>query len=469
MGSCVEKDIQAGTLQANQCQPFTLIIGVICGSIVQIEPLLLDINKLRKLPFLNKVEVVVLANGEDSQKVISLTSQIFIDDSSLAFQVLENQLPGNTLPIGQARSLLQKTVGRKMEAMPSSYAWILDDDMRIPIVASEYLSWLPAFRKKGIDVLIGSFNGGSPNPPAHGIRVQINDLIHNLRWLSKLKPEEKLPDRNQNNAIFRKEYPDYYYDLSRKHQKHLTQSYWVVPEYPKESVASALQRILSGINKIFTGEPFLRPLISELPCNPIDESYPSCNRGGNTFILSSSALISTPNIAMMSGKKENRRSDMIWAIINKYYHGLKIHAVSFPVNHHRYIGTSNSICLTKTVSEIKGAALYAAMLRYFEKSPNSAWFFTNEQIIEITNLYFNYIEERLMAYKENFNAIHTMLEVLGLEFGNTNVEVEQLIDTVRKWVDFNNLNVIKTRLYLPESYDELRIFLNSITEEIKKF
>lgn len=469
MNTSEVNNISCCSFQVNECDPFTLIIGVICGSVIQMTPLLISIKKLINLQYLKNIEIIVLANGESIQDVSHLVSQVLTESTSVSFQVLDGQAQEKILPIGEARSLLQKAVGIRMEEVHSSYAWILDDDMSIPNIASKYLSWLPAFKSNGLDVLIGSFNGGSPNPPAHGLRIQINDLIHNIRWLSKLIPTEPLPDRSQENAIFRKKYPDYYYDLSRKHDEHLVKPYWVVPHFKGETVDDAYQRILSNLTRIFTGEPFLRPLISDLPCNPLLESYPSCNRGGNTFILSSKTLTLTPNITTLTAKKENRRSDMVWAIINRFYHGFNVHAVSFPIDHHRYIGSSDSFSMNKSLGEIKGAALYAALLAYFEKAPNTKWQFTSEQINEISDLYCKYINKRIASYNINFRAIGFLLEELDSEFSYLDLKISLFINTARKWVDVNNLKVIRSELEDGQNLKELTTFLNSISQKVDDF
>jgi len=450
-------------------ESFSLIIGVICGSTIQIRPLLDDINNLRNLSFIINIEVIILANGENSSDVSKLLSEVFSSSNSPVFSVFSEEQEDLILPIGQARSKLQKIVGIRMDDSISTYAWILDDDMRIPKEANTYLTWLPAFKKNGVDVLIGNFNGSSPNPPAHGIRTQLNDLIHNLTWLNNLSDCSELPDRSYENELFRLEYPDYYYDLSRKHKTHLDKAYWITPKFKGETVKDARQRILENVDKILTGEPFLRPLITVISTDPLTDSYPSCNRGGNTFVLNSKALTLTPNAILLTNGEENRRSDMIWAIINSYYHNFKIHAVSFPVYHHRYVNISANFSLDKTISEIRGAALYAAMFNFFQQEPQPEWRLLQSNNKEISDLYYEYINTRLTIYKENFKVVSNLLDKIEFEHKEVNKVLDSCICKLRKWVSTENLEQITRMVDASNKTVDIEGFLKSINNQINSF
>lgn len=455
-------------LQTYNCNSFSLIVGVICGSITQVEPLLNDVNNLKKLPYLTDIEVHILANGEKYTDIISLLKSIFNERDSPIFRVHKSG-KNSILPIGQARSKLQKLVGARMKNQESSYAWILDDDMRIPGEASTYLTWLPAFKDGGIDVLVGNFNGGSPNPPAHGIRVQLNDVIHNLKWLNSLPDDGKLLNREHENKQFRLKYPDYYYDLSRKHSEHLEMPYWIVPEYEGETVGDAKQRIIKNFGKILTGEPFLRPLDVPVSKKPLEDSEPSCNRGGNTFILTAEALTETPNAIMLTNGEENRRSDMIWAIINKYYHHFTIHSISFPVYHHRYVNVTPGFSLSKTISEIRGSALYAAMLSFFQSHHKPSWKQLKNNGNSVSKLYFEYINNRLKLYEDNFKEINIKLNVIELEYMSNSMDFKDSIKTLRDWTNKENFENIKDLVIEPNSSIDIEEFVKSLDRQIESF
>jgi hypothetical protein len=455
-------------LQAYNCNSYSLIIGVICGSITQVEPLLNDINNLINLPYLIDVEVHVLANGDKYTDIHSLLKIIFSEPDSPIFKVHESG-QNAILPIGQARSKLQKLVGTRMKNQENSYAWILDDDMRIPGEASTYLTWLPAFKDRGIDVLVGNFNGGSPNPPAHGIRVQLNDVIHNLKWLNSLPDDGKLLNREHENKQFRLKYPDYYYDLSRKHSEHLEMPYWIVPEYEGETVRDAKQRIIKNLGKILTGEPFLRPLKVPVSKHPLEDSKPSCNRGGNTFILTAEALTETPNAIMLTNGEENRRSDMIWAIINMYYYNFTIHSISFPVHHHRYVNVSLGFNLSKTISEIRGSALYAAMLSFFQDHYKPTWEQLKNNGNNIYKFYFDYINNRLKLYESNFKEINIQLNVIESQYMSDEISFKVVIDILRDWTSTENLEKIKELVIESSCSTDIEGFVKSLDYQIESF
>lgn len=414
------------------------------------------------------IEVHVLANGDKCTDINSFLKRIFCEPDSPIFIVHESG-QNSILPIGQARSKLQKLVGTRMKNQESSYAWILDDDMRIPGEASTYLTWLPAFKDRGIDVLVGNFNGGSPNPPAHGIRVQLNDVIHNLKWLNSLPDDGKLPNREHENKQFRLKYPDYYYDLSRKHREHLEMPYWIVPEYDGETVGDAKQRIIENLGKILTGEPFLRPLDVPVSKHPLEDSEPSCNRGGNTFILTAEALTETPNAIMLTNGEENRRSDMIWAIINKYYHNFIIHSISFPVHHHRYVNVSLGFSLSKTISEIRGSALYAAMLSFFRSHYKPSWEQLKNNGSKVSNFYFEYINNRLNLYEDNFKKINIQLDLIESKYMSDEINFKDVINILRDWTSTENLECIKKLVIEASSSIDIEGFLKSLDHQIESF
>ncbi|MGR5145601.1 hypothetical protein ACQKP8_03505 [Photobacterium alginatilyticum] len=456
-------------IELYDCEPFSLIIGIICGSTVQIAPLLKDIYEICRLQYLRDVEVYILANGENWNDVRLLSENVFNGINAPNVVILKNEEKDNILPIGQARTLLQRQLGLRMKSVAQSYAWILDDDMRIPEEAQKYLSWLPAFKNREIDVLIGNFNGSSPNPPAHGVRVQINDLIHNLGWLKGLPDRIELPNRSDLNEQFRIKYPDYYYDLSRKHKRHLKEPYWITPEYDGETVLHARERLINNVEKIITGAPFLRPLIAVVPNDPLSESKPSCNRGGNTFVLNHEALTLTPNTILLTNGEENRRSDMIWAIINSYCHNLKVHAISFPVYHHRYVNVSARFDLYKTVSEIRGSALYAALNSYFNKGSSTTWDDLKYAGDDIGMLYNKYIEERFLIYKDNFSVISSMLDEIERKYSDEFVLMSQHIKKIRSWVSQENLIKIENEVISASKSLDVNDFIDTLNKQIHSY
>ena len=455
-----------GKLAPIECKPFCLIIGIICGSITQMKPLLDDINQLSTYPFLRKISIHILANDEKAEPIKQAINKNLpaIEPENIHLW----QHPDSTaqLPIGQARSELQKKIGEDIKNQHNSVAWLLDDDMRIPAIAKTYLTYLPKMKNNGTDVVLGCIDGGSPNPAAHGMLTQINDIIHNLSWLNNLSDTQILPDRVEENKKFRIQYPDYYYDLSRKHSDHLIKPYWLVKQNDAETVMDARVRMIGNLNKIFRGEPFMRPLINDIPTDPIAQAMPSCNRGGNCFILNAKALSNTPNSIPYSNGIQNRRSDMIWALINRYHYGLNIVQVNFPVYHHRFTALSEKYNLEKNIAEMIGSAIYASLQKFFINNPHANFIFTHSDMQKIIDLYRHYINRRLNQYRTNYIIINHLLDKLQ----NLN-DVDNLFDVfirrARSWADGKHIDMI-AKICLQQNTTLLEYFY-SLPEEIDNY
>jgi hypothetical protein len=437
---------------AIDCEPFELLVGIICGSIKQISPLLTDLETLSSASFIQKLTVYLLANGCSSFELRQFLNADFEFTEKFSFLIIDSE-SNDLLPIGAARTRLQREIGRDMSDT-NRVAWILDDDMRIPEPAVRYLTWLPTFRDAGVDVLIGSFSGSSPNPPLHGIRGQLHDVLENLEWLSQLDDRLILPDRSIENMKFRRKYPDYYYDLSRKHTAHLHETMWIEPGTEVHTVADAKKFIIEEFPRLLSSEPYIRPLVSTLPENPLREAMQSCNRGGNTFIFNPNALTDTPNYVLMSDGKEARRSDMLWAIVNTYIKGMDIRAVSFPVHHHRTVGNSTTLNIEKTIAEVQGAGLYAGLLKCLESSQDG---------LSCENVYAEmkeYIHQRMSLYDINFSATRDLLMKLRSKHPELYRHQVAIFAELDNWVHSEMLRKISAGVQNVKSID-VEYFLES--------
>ncbi|PIE65599.1 MAG: hypothetical protein CSA24_02455, partial [Deltaproteobacteria bacterium] len=216
--------------------PLRLYVGVITSDPTVLRPLLGGLASLGSSGSLRGLAALVLDNGSPPQEldavvrgarregldvaVIDETRQR-LDATAGGFGDALRDRPQGQVGIAMARTMLQRYLGAVLAADTGSFGWVLDDDMRVDARAEAYLPWLPAFRERGIDVLIGAYEGSSPNPPLNGLRVHLVDLLHNLHWLRNLPEGMVLPDRTAENDGLRARFPDYYYDLSRKHTGHL--------------------------------------------------------------------------------------------------------------------------------------------------------------------------------------------------------------------------------------------------------
>lgn len=378
--------------------PFSLTIGVITGNPQKLLPLLNSIAVLRQYKYLSEVNTHILCNGCSSSSLrktlansIRPIGEVQILSEKKQIEDARNGLfgpdlvirPNGQVGIAQARCMLQKYIGLKCIEASDSIAWILDDDMRLDERAKEYLAWLPRFKQAGIDIVIGQYEGASPNPPLNGLRGQLVDLLHNIRWLDELPSYIELPDRSQENKVLREQYPDYYYDLSRKHTAHLETPFWLEPAYKGETVSEARARLIACSPLLVSGFPLTRGITPVYSADPLRSAKDTVNRGGNTFVLNPLALTQTPNLIQKIDGREARRSDMIWAIINKQHYRLNIKSAPFPVQHSGWINNSRMLNLPKVQDEIMGSALYAGLQYFLGSKPEHELVFTPAEINDV--------------------------------------------------------------------------------------
>ena len=406
--------------------PFTLNIGVITSEPDTIWPLLqsISVQEIRVRVFIldNGCPPIELAAMKEKITKINLDVNIFtqhqqqVDARRGLFGQPYKQRPVGQVGIAQARTMIQRYLGRELARDIDSIGWVMDDDMRIDKRAKSFIAWLPILREAGVDVVLGAYEGSSPNPPLNGLRVQLVDLVHNLNWLNKLSPEELLPDRSIENRLARIDCPDYYYDLSRKHTSHLESPHWIEKVDEHETVAKALTRLLEGANSLIFGHPLTRPLVATTPRNPLNEIKDSVNRGGITFILNHKTLTQTPNSIFHIGGQEARRSDMMWAIVNRYFRGFVIKAVGFPVNHIARNSLIVELNIPKAKAEIVGSAMYAGLMGFLAKNPSHTLDFSEKDISEIQDIFEQNLSERMIRLEMSFYRIRGLHHTLKQNF-----------------------------------------------------
>jgi glycosyltransferase involved in cell wall biosynthesis len=436
---------------------FNLYIGIISDDPDKLKPLMNSLSLITQSNQVENVIVTVLCNGcsDDEIKqnyldtplvrgaihVIDEAQQKFDAENGVFGQRLSKR-PAGQVGIAQARSMVQKYVGQFAEKDEKAIAWILDDDMRLDTRVIQYLSWLPIFKQNNVDILIGSYEGSSPNPPINGLRVHLVDLLHNLIWLQKLPENSMLPDRSAENIEQRKLYSDYYYDLSRKHCAHQEFPHWLEPIFEGETVREAYARLLHFAPMIVTGYPLTRSIkpTGSLQ-DPVKSARPSVNRGGNTFIFNSKALTETPNLIPIIKGREARRSDMIWAIVNKHYKKMTILATGFPVLHDGRVTHLKPLSLNKVQDEIIGSALYAAFGEFLMLHPAHSMDFSEDEVLDIWRLTIKHRDQRLHKLKQSFLRIYGLTQsISSVVKGNS---LGELIDYLLRSFTLNTFDEIK--------------------------
>jgi glycosyltransferase involved in cell wall biosynthesis len=427
--------------------PLSIYVGVITSDPATLLPLLRGLGELAKAARIARVVAVVLDNASPTGELDAVLGEARRADLEVAlvsvaqqrqdaregrFGSVFRERPATPMGIAAARTMLQRYLGALMAEDPGSFGWLLDDDMRVDQRARAYLSWLPAFRAEGVDVLIGAYEGTSPNPPLNGLRVQLVDLVHNLLWLQALPPEAPLPDRSGENARLRSRFPDYYYDLSRKHTAHLENPCWLEPMVEGETVAEAHARLVADAVGVLSGAALTRPILSTVPADPISAASDSVNRGGCTFVLNARALTETPNTITQVAGREARRSDMIWAIVNRYYRGVSVKAVAFPVLHVGRVTHTPSLDADKVQSELVGSALYAGLTEFLRSRPRHALDFSPEDIDEIRRESGLQLDRRLRGLQQSFYRIAGLREAIRgvVRCG----ELEVMLSHLDRWI-----------------------------------
>lgn len=456
--------------------PFAIYVGVISADPQALEPLLRDLVALRSTPSITRIVPVVLENGAARNDIRELVARMRReghilalvsekrqreDAAALAFGAMYQQRPQGQVGIAQARTMLQRYLGELMRADQGSFAWILDDDMRVDNRAEAFLPWLPAFRDAGVDALIGGHEGSSPNPPLNGIRVQLVDIWHNLMWLLHMDGSSLLPNRSAENRAHRLRYPDYYYDLSRKHTGHLESPQWLEPAFPGETVTQAHARLVNGALGILSGTPLTRPVIVEMPRDPLASAYDSVNRGGCTFVTNHRTLTDSPNAVVRVGGREARRSDMVWAIINRYHYGMTIKRVGFPVLHNGHVTDRPELDLGKVTGEIVGSAFYGAFTDFLTQRQRQDLDFSVLEIEQICTLVEQHVERRLRTLELNFYRIRGLTVAIRELASHGNLD--PLIEHLHQWFAHDSFRAIENGVRTVRR-DDFGEFLSSLRQ-----
>jgi len=165
------------------------------------------------------------------------------------------------------------------------------------------------------------------------------------------------------------------------------------------------------------------------------------NRGGCTFILNHRALSETPNTITTIRGREARRSDMIWAIVNRYYRRMRIEAVAFPIHHVGRVNATPSLNVEKVQGEIVGSTLYGALSEFLRARPHHQLDFSRKEADEVSSLADHYLARRWRMLEQSFYRIAGLREALrGLARPG---ELRELVDYLDEW-------------FTPESFGRLR-------------
>jgi hypothetical protein len=289
------------------------------------------------------------------------------------------------------------------------------------------------------------------------------DFWYNLLWLVNQKPNDILPDISGENSDLIKKYPDYYYDLSRKHLGHSEHPFWLQPISEEETVGQTIERLYKDVFQIFGGAPLTRPLQTIYTASILDSAKDSVNRGGTTFIFNAEALDSVPNLNMEINGTDIRRSDMVWAVINKYYRKMNIKAANIPIFHAgKEVENPAVLDTDKAREEILGSCLYAGLTDFLKENPDHCLNFTKPEISKITHIIEYHIKQRLVLLQQSFYRVNGISKsIKNLEIYKQHKNLNELTKIIDKVFSKKNFELIEKDANTI-SFSVLSGFLNSM-------
>ena len=429
--------------------PVHVVVGIIADTaqLPNLENLLGDVRGLADDAELSGLDVLILENGrrrtpdadlrrlvEDERRRglrVHLVDRKHHADDARQGRILDGgAVAGTMLAIADARTVLQSYLYAFAKDRAGSVVWILDDDMRLDPLMEEgdgRLSRHPSNTVKTVwnlrrlraggflDVALGTCTGAPPLPVAATVRVQLVDLVASLQWLATLDPGAALPDRSTENASLRSGRRDYYYDLSRRETDRLEAPFWVVPDAPAETAGQAFERLASQAERILAGEQVFRPLAVRADIDPFEHIGHGVQRGGNTFVLDVEALRLAPNPAPVVDGRPSRRSDMLWALLQKRCFGRRVRTLPVATYQDRSRARPGSLDIERIVDDIRGYAMYSALDDTGEvlAADGSHVRVTADTIRLFTACTAKYLDERLAAFSLSFHRIRGLARIVA--------------------------------------------------------
>ena len=351
------------------------------------DALLKDLGALLDTGAISGLDVVLLENGYVDGALCDVAAarrrdglSIFYADMKQQHQDAESGVFGDMFvrsegraAIATARTMVQTYALRVAQHRPASVVWILDDDNRLdndiaglpgaraPVEAlAAQLRELPRLKARQVSAVLGTVTAAPPVPFSSTVRVQLVDAVHNLEWLRRLPLEGTLPHDPAHNEPLRR-WSDYYYDLSRRSTKQLEAPFALEPAREGETVSEAMKRFITTLPRMFAGEQLTRRLLHRPGVDLVAAAEPSVQRGSNTFVFDLDTLSRFPNPTLCFDGTVMRRSDMVWALLNRFAGGYRIVRSPIAVRQDRSSDAPNDLDLGRLIPDIRGYALYSAL------------------------------------------------------------------------------------------------------------
>ena len=495
--------------------PPHLIVGMIADTerLKEVGNLLTDLRGLAEDPGISGHDVLILENGYERTPNEALRTlvecerrrglRVHLIDRTRHLSDVANglHLDGGAsqsykLPIAPARTILQSYLYAFAKSQSCAMVWIIDDDMQLdPLVIEEdgrlrRRSWalapvlqeLRQLHASGVaDIAIGICTGAPPVPFAATVRVQLVDLVASLWWLASQDPQVALPDRGMENAELRSERRDYYYDLSRNETDRLETPFWITPAFSGERVCEAFERVAGSAERLLAGEQVFRPLAVVADIDPLKSIGDGLQRGGNTFVLDIEALNLAPNPSPIIDGRPSRRSDMVWALIQKQYFSKRVVTVPIALYHDRSRVPVGKLDVERIVDDIRGYAIFSALKDIpdvFTATDDHRIALEKEKIDHFASCVHKYLEERLAAFQLSFYRILGLMRVLrwlvdakdvwwqGEEYRVSREQLSRFWDLLTHSYEAGIMDHIKRKAGVRNAH-QIREFLEQLPVEIE--
>jgi hypothetical protein len=137
---------------------------------------------------------------------------------------------------------------------------------------------------------------------------------------------------------------------------------------------------------------------------------------------------------------------MVWAMFNKYHHGLTIKSAPFPVQHIGRVQNEQTLNLSKVQDEIMGSALYAGLQTFLQTNEQHNLIFTDTEIRYVWQATKLACSTRISRLKHSFYRINGLAQALS------------------KYPELIELNKYLARSFNPSTFTKLETQVKQMNE-----
>ena len=200
--------------------------------------------------------------------------------------------------------------------------------------------------------------------------------------------------------------------------------FWYEATGPGLTAGQAFREMVSRLPEIPAGKQVFRPLMQTERYHVLRPMQPSANRGPATLVFGPHALRDFPNPAPAMEPTGNRRSDMVWCLLNRFVGGRSVVQSTLPVRQVRSHDADASLDFDILEQDIRGHPLSSALRDVFlekarkrqdeGKDSRGAMFLEldEDEIELVSSRYQDYFSRRMLAVELSFLRIRALLSAL---------------------------------------------------------